>query len=882
MSPLVYQPLDRSKNEIRVLKILPPRLPTNNTSLEHSLEPIECRIEHVSLDDFTENSTRRTVSDEELNTQFATMILENHPDILASAARFNVDPIKHFSFNPASETIHIGPEIDKFFELWRRDVVTKAGIALKTLDRSTNHSLGAARVEAMRSRFSEWQNEIEQLLGPDFNLLGCNGYPSFKDWTKSWIWSPLSGDSRYPQASSTGYLALSYAWNPELIPYQQRDDEARRLSRLFIAGGLDMMTALKDGAYEELKHIDGAEAWLKSQDPTLSPNQVAIFVDGVEVLVNENLANALQTMREIPEVRAGMGVWVDGVCVNQTDSNELSLEVKRMGDIYRKASHVISFLGKDPDEFAFEALNALGSSIEFSYETGSNFDVLLRSFKESEALYRIAKLVFNPYWTRTWITQEIAFSNLDSVTIWGSRCFKTANLLKAGSRSRFAFVKLQREMAFGAVIRNPDISNSRVITLKSVLEGFEQFQGLEFLQKYQKFTRHSEYEWGTIWFQIPSMKEATDPRDLVYGMASLFPKDMMDLIRVDYSPDWSFQLIMTEFAAAYIKTRRSLDWILFRPWTPFVGATKWPSWVPTLTGGDITKKYRRFSTSISEMEEKSEEEMIEYAKVAQREFNSLMELFNPEFDILAGTLTCTGCLIDVIQQSSTNRERAVFERRAHSSAKSYFDQLPERPLVASVLPMASTHHQYGNEDGLKSAISECFNRIGLHVAKGRFTDISLLGLRKAGLDDITGDWSSPVFPTREKGVITLMEITADLVYLFGCLNLWGKQLNELFAATPGPSGDPRIVRDEIGIGAGVARMFTTCKGFVGMAISHVRAGDRIFILPGCKMPVVLHPSDKKEKTWELVGGVFIPGLMGEDAVAHIENNGVKMERLTIV
>jgi hypothetical protein len=48
------------------------------------------------------------------------------------------------------------------------------------------------------------------------------------------------------------------------------------------------------------------------------------------------------------------------------------------------------------------------------------------------------------------------------------------------------------------------------------------------------------------------------------------------------------------------------------------------------------------------------------------------------------------------------------------------------------------------------------------------------------------------------------------------------------------------------------------------------------------MPVVLHPSNRSMKAWELVGAVFIPGLSGEDVVANIKNVGIEMERLTIV
>jgi hypothetical protein len=55
---------------------------------------------------------------------------------------------------------------------------------------------------------------------------------------------------------------------------------------------------------------DGGEEWLQKQSSAQSNNRLPISVDGVEVMVGENLAIALRTMREIPEVRSGMGLWV--------------------------------------------------------------------------------------------------------------------------------------------------------------------------------------------------------------------------------------------------------------------------------------------------------------------------------------------------------------------------------------------------------------------------------------------------------------------------------------------------------------------------------------------------------------------------------------------
>ncbi|KAH8894696.1 hypothetical protein GQ53DRAFT_643223, partial [Thozetella sp. PMI_491] len=70
-----------------------------------------------------------------------------------------------------------------------------------------------------------------------------------------------------------------------------------------------------------------------------------IMVDNKPVHVGKNLARALRTLREIPEIQRGARVWVDALCINQKDVKEKNYVVRRMVDIYSKAERVISYLG---------------------------------------------------------------------------------------------------------------------------------------------------------------------------------------------------------------------------------------------------------------------------------------------------------------------------------------------------------------------------------------------------------------------------------------------------------------------------------------------------------------------------------------------------------
>jgi hypothetical protein len=58
--------------------------------------------------------------------------------------------------------------------------------------------------------------------------------------------------------------------------------------------------------------------------------------------VTQNLSQALPYLRYEDKSRA---LWIDAICVNQQDLQERSQQVKRMAEIYSKATRVIAWLG---------------------------------------------------------------------------------------------------------------------------------------------------------------------------------------------------------------------------------------------------------------------------------------------------------------------------------------------------------------------------------------------------------------------------------------------------------------------------------------------------------------------------------------------------------
>ena len=109
-----------------------------------------------------------------------------------------------------------------------------------------------------------------------------------------------------------------------------------------------------------------------------------IVLQGLRFPVGENLYNALSRLRKSQTNRI---LWVDAICVNQNDPDEISTQVARMPAIYTRAERVLIWLG-EATEAADKALEKLmqfeetGESqidptIEFSEVTGRYDRIIL-------------------------------------------------------------------------------------------------------------------------------------------------------------------------------------------------------------------------------------------------------------------------------------------------------------------------------------------------------------------------------------------------------------------------------------------------------------------------------------------------------------------------
>jgi hypothetical protein len=75
------------------------------------------------------------------------------------------------------------------------------------------------------------------------------------------------------------------------------------------------------------------------------------------------------------------------------------------------------------------------------------------------------------------------------------------------------------------------------------------------------------------------------------------------------------------------------------------------------------------------------------------------------------------------------------------------------------------------------------------------------------------------------------------------------------------------------------RPLITCEsGRVGAGTMHVRHGDLIYVIPGCRLPVLLRPKDHH---YRIIGLAFVDGMMLGEGMDALDSGQYIMEDLQI-
>lgn len=130
--------------------------------------------------------------------------------------------------------------------------------------------------------------------------------------------------------------------------------------------------------------------------------QLPILVNGSQMSIGRNLYTFLEIARQRFSDET---LWIDALCINQSNNTEKSLQVQRMGKIFSEAKEVLVWLGCNEviaELFTWTSQSREGVKLELDLSPpGMTLAHLMRALVE---------LSTNPFWDRAWITQEVMLS----------------------------------------------------------------------------------------------------------------------------------------------------------------------------------------------------------------------------------------------------------------------------------------------------------------------------------------------------------------------------------------------------------------------------------------------------------------------------------------
>lgn len=141
--------------------------------------------------------------------------------------------------------------------------------------------------------------------------------------------------------------------------------------------------------YEALSYVWGSE---------YKPR--AITVDNSKLEVTQNLYTALLRLQDNHCCRY---VWVDAICIDQSNEREKSNQIPLMAEIYMKARRVIVWLGDaeaDSDD-ALEAIRLAGEVHMKLVDSGSHLSD--EAIATSSTSVAVKNLLRRPWFRRIWV-----------------------------------------------------------------------------------------------------------------------------------------------------------------------------------------------------------------------------------------------------------------------------------------------------------------------------------------------------------------------------------------------------------------------------------------------------------------------------------------------
>ncbi|KAI9868856.1 MAG: hypothetical protein M1813_004707 [Trichoglossum hirsutum] len=550
-------------------------------------------------------------------------------------------------------------------------------------------------------------------------------------------------------------------------------------------------------------------------------------------------------------------IWVDAVCINQSDVEERNHQIQLMSQIYTGASVVISWLGPRDEtlSIAFRIIRLI-SSTRRSVNAGPNDFEWMRSYPElwgedwtgitwpNKAWEAVDEFLRLPNWHRVWILQEMVLAT----RLWLMSGLQTLEY------SCLADVSIPCVALQVGLVAKPDFLSDALWTMLSGgILGWSHIIYIEQLRKNLKSPDPQErlHCFYLIWSTL--RHQATDPRDKIFGLLGICNSD----ITPDYTK--SVREVYIEFGKEYIRSQQNLR-LLSHAGLGLHAENQFnlPSWVPDFQSLSSTGSSQSIETSFDTGR-----------RIASIEAPPMPFADDQDY------LHTFGHICD--SASAIHRDLKWGEEALFQFCISYLFDAPDSTDMTDILQLIARKDGSPYVTGIPrlQALFQLF-------LQGSFAGLTFL------------DQSLVEFYYRSLCFVTLINSRGEWNHLLRDYERLEEYLSMLAQGTAigaSSEGPPQKVftdfRSWVGkTGAGILQnlsrhcVFQTASGYLGLGPRGIRQDDLVCVLQESTAPVVLR---KVDSHYVHVGPCFILGLMDGEAkdLVVAEGGGSEVQEFEI-
>ncbi|KAH7087181.1 heterokaryon incompatibility protein-domain-containing protein [Paraphoma chrysanthemicola] len=585
--------------------------------------------------------------------------------------------------------------------------------------------------------------------------------------------------------------------------------------------------------------------------------QYPVTINGKRFLVHANLYSALPYLAKRRDFEKRSGIWIDAICINQSDEDEKSRQITLMSKIYRQAQRVWAWLGiADNQERIPEAIVALEHIGEVAGNVSSgmskksfvDFRELKKKFQrrlwtsprmvnlDHKTWSAIAHILHNSWFQRVWIVQEAALAQ--NITFFCGKYEINSKMIQRANIPVF--------------LRGMHNAQSTQADI-----GIDPSHGLAVFEL-RKIAQRKQDKSGSILMDISYWMAAAEnecslPEDRVRGIEGFcVDQDLLASFQthtgiVDLYTKFSVELIVRNYA-------RNMFWKWLGLAFTHIRLDGLPSWVPDFH--HQARQYRCRPRSIAHsgtgtMHEYKASTRINSAKKGERWNEMVVE----------------GIVLDTISFVLPERSRGTLEDGSRIPVLQQLIILAEwEERVAQAvwhrhLGQGYTHHHQMDEGHLR--MDTYWRTLIGNITEtntGSITVDTYLGfqacmrrvLRFSRRNTDPQDTSSGVHSSEVELLEDIARSYTETVKVFKTLlrPLWGRQL------------------------------FLTEEGRFGFTLRGVRVGDHVCVLNGAPTPHVLRTAsqvDERER-WSFVGDAYVHGVM----YGEVDTMGLDQREIVLV